>query len=320
MLLPPSSSPIYASLSRHYFSPTIESCTPSILAPHESSLLINTQILQHHCSLVRLSSGLSGLRCRWSLDSISKTHRPSQLLFYPVETEKLEAASTMVELDLSPACTPSNVSPTKALGFLDLPAEIRITIYQFLFSCSTLFIDLGPAFICRDLFHYEITATCHGIRAEAIPCLNGATTLVFNHQRHLEDFPMTIPQMYLQNLESICIIVNPKEEAPSWTDCFTRRLNCGTLRAGGLLELVFNVDHQYTRMQFHQFLCDAVDVIEARADSGNLICSSEARNRWIQEAVDRPGRTFVVQCQLELLLPRRVHIISKLIVRNPSVS
>lgn len=71
-----------------------------------------------------------------------------------------------------------------ALGFLDLPVEVRLTIYGYLFDTSKLSCGIPhtswPACnfsICSCLFPYHIVRTCRQLRDEAFSMLMAATTV-----------------------------------------------------------------------------------------------------------------------------------------------
>jgi hypothetical protein len=70
---------------------------------------------------------------------------------------------------------------TAMLGFLDLPAEVRIDIYKCLFQASLLSIE--PRYqhcrkaVCPCAFPWQLVNTCQQLRAEALPYLLAATTL-----------------------------------------------------------------------------------------------------------------------------------------------
>lgn len=71
-----------------------------------------------------------------------------------------------------------------SLGFLDIPAEVRVEVYQHLFRSAEL--SLEPAFpsvshcgftICPCRFPYALLSTCRTLRQEALSYLLAATTL-----------------------------------------------------------------------------------------------------------------------------------------------
>jgi hypothetical protein len=69
-------------------------------------------------------------------------------------------------------------------GFLDLPTEIRIEVYQHLFEAARLSIEAAHVTsqhcgfnICSCAFPWHIINTCRRLRQEALPYLLAATTL-----------------------------------------------------------------------------------------------------------------------------------------------
>jgi len=72
----------------------------------------------------------------------------------------------------------------EGIRFLDLPKELRMMIYPYIFSRSTInadvsFLSLSPIkFMDLDDYHWAITATSKFVREESQPCLFRATTFV----------------------------------------------------------------------------------------------------------------------------------------------
>lgn len=93
-------------------------------------------------------------------------------------------------------------APSKpALGFLDIPAEVRVEVYQHLFRSAEL--SLEPAFpsmshcgfsICPCRFPYALLSTCRTLREEALSYLLASTTLQLSSTSHKLDL---LPASYL---------------------------------------------------------------------------------------------------------------------------
>ena len=84
----------------------------------------------------------------------------------------------------------------EGIRFLDLPKELRMMIYPYIFSRSTInadvsFLSLSPIkFMDLDDYHWAITATSKFVREESQPCLFRATTFVI--QSDAIDYPFYI--------------------------------------------------------------------------------------------------------------------------------
>jgi hypothetical protein len=101
-----------------------------------------------------------------------------------------------------------------ALGFLDLPAEVRVEVYQHLFHAAEL--SLEPAFpsvshcgvsICPCRFPYALLSTCRTLRQEAESYLLAATTLQLASTCHKLDL---LPASYLSGI-SRAVVLNVKQ-------------------------------------------------------------------------------------------------------------
>lgn len=80
--------------------------------------------------------------------------------------------------------TTTLVGKTSGLSFLDLPTEIRLEVYHYLFDSSKLSCQTPHATypacgykVCTCLFPHQITKTSRQLRRETLPMLLGATTL-----------------------------------------------------------------------------------------------------------------------------------------------
>lgn len=102
------------------------------------------------------------------------------------------------------------VSPaTSGVGFLDLPAEIRIEIYRYLFEAaqivvpaSQLVTSIAPLGVCSGGFQRRLLDTCWTIRNEALSYLLAATTL---HISQPLDQAVPIPPHYLENIPRLVV-------------------------------------------------------------------------------------------------------------------
>lgn len=95
------------------------------------------------------------------------------------------------------------------LGFLDLPAEIRIEIYQHLFrsalivaSATQLVAPPIPSIICSGGFQRHVLSTCWTIRNEAHSYLMAATTLQI---RQPLDDAVPIPPYHPENIPRLVV-------------------------------------------------------------------------------------------------------------------
>lgn len=77
-----------------------------------------------------------------------------------------------------------SVESSGRLGFLDLPFEIRLAIYSYLFDASKLSCGIPHTswpscglLICACLFPHHIVRTCRQLREEAFSPLMAATTV-----------------------------------------------------------------------------------------------------------------------------------------------
>ena len=99
-------------------------------------------------------------------------------------------------------------------SFLDFPAEVRIEVYQHLFSASQLSVE--PEYpsvshcrrsICSCAFPWHIVNTCQKLRDEALPYLLAATTLQIasaSHKAQLlpSNFLASITRAVILNLDT----------------------------------------------------------------------------------------------------------------------
>jgi hypothetical protein len=99
------------------------------------------------------------------------------------------------------------------LGFLDLPAEIRIEIYRHLFTAAQIVVPatqlvatpLSPI-VCSGGFQRHFLSTCWTIRNEALAYLIAATTLQICQPL---DEAVPIPPHYLENIPRL-VVSDPK--------------------------------------------------------------------------------------------------------------
>ena len=97
-----------------------------------------------------------------------------------------------------------------AVGFLDLPAEIRIEIYQHLFEAAQITVpalhllttSLVPLVVCSGGFQKRFLETCWTIRNEALQYLLAATNL---HISQPMDQAIPIPPYYLENIPRLVV-------------------------------------------------------------------------------------------------------------------
>ena len=101
------------------------------------------------------------------------------------------------------------VSEVPPLGFLDLPAEIRIEIYQHLFRAAQIMVPasqlLAPttsSIICSGGFQRHVLNTCWTIRNEALSYLMAETTLQICQPL---DEAVPIPPYYLENIPRLVV-------------------------------------------------------------------------------------------------------------------
>ena len=102
--------------------------------------------------------------------------------------------------------TTSDLPP---LGFLDLPAEVRIEIYQHLFEAAQIIVSATQPIalpfapiVCSGGFQRHVLNTCWTIRNEALSYLMAATTL---HICQPLDDAIPIPPYYLQNIPRLLV-------------------------------------------------------------------------------------------------------------------
>lgn len=97
-----------------------------------------------------------------------------------------------------------------ALGFLDLPAEVRVEVYQHLFCSSEL--SLEPAFpsvshcgfsICPCRFPHALLSTCRTLRGEALSYLLASTTLQLASTTHKLSL---LPASYLRGIPRAVVL------------------------------------------------------------------------------------------------------------------
>ena len=102
------------------------------------------------------------------------------------------------------------VLPVSMSSIFDLPAEVRIEIYQHLFTSSRLSIE--PKYpsvphcrkpICCCAFPWHIVNTCQKLRHEALPYLLAATTLQINGA---SDSAGLLPPLYLASIPRAVIL------------------------------------------------------------------------------------------------------------------
>ncbi len=103
------------------------------------------------------------------------------------------------------------LSPSpSAVGFLDLPAEIRIEIYHRLFEAAQIVVpashlvttSLKTLVLCSGGFQKRFLETCWTIRNEALQYLLAATTL---HISQPLDQACPIPPYYLENIPRLVV-------------------------------------------------------------------------------------------------------------------
>lgn len=96
------------------------------------------------------------------------------------------------------------------IGLLDLPAEVRVQIYQHLFAGADLSIE--PAFpavshcgytICQCHFPRAILVTCRTLRDEAWASLLAAATLTMNSTSQKLDL---LPPFYLAGIPKLVVL------------------------------------------------------------------------------------------------------------------
>ena len=98
----------------------------------------------------------------------------------------------------------------RALGFLDLPGEIREKIYQFLFESAQIEVKSNALFdrprcrsvVCSGGFQWNLLSTCRSIHNEATPYLLASTTLQISQP--LDD-TTAIPQHYLDHIQRLVV-------------------------------------------------------------------------------------------------------------------
>lgn len=97
------------------------------------------------------------------------------------------------------------------LGFLDIPAEVRVDVYQHLFDSSEL--SLEPAFpsvshcgvsICPCRFPHALLNTCRTLRQEALSYLLAATTLHLSSTNPLK--LALLPPTYLASIPRAVVL------------------------------------------------------------------------------------------------------------------
>lgn len=119
----------------------------------------------------------------------------------------------------APLVTTLVAAPTSKLGFLDLPPEIRLQIYNQLFlspklSCELPHRDDHPNWatckytICTCNFPRHLTSTCRQIRHEALPLLIANTTVEL--ATCFTRFQSLMHTTYLSQLQH-AIVLKPKE-------------------------------------------------------------------------------------------------------------
>jgi hypothetical protein len=103
----------------------------------------------------------------------------------------------------------ADTSQLPPLGFLDLPAEIRIEIYQHLFRAAQIIVPatqlLAPqiqSLVCSSGFQRHVLNTCWTIRNEALSYLMAATTLQICQPL---DEAVPIPPYYLDNIPRLVV-------------------------------------------------------------------------------------------------------------------
>lgn len=100
-------------------------------------------------------------------------------------------------------------TPKVSLGFLDLPAEIRIEIYRHLFRAAQIIVPATgrvtppiPPIVCSGGFQRHVLNTCWTIRNEALSYLMAATTLQICQPL---DEAVPIPPYYLENIPRLVV-------------------------------------------------------------------------------------------------------------------
>jgi hypothetical protein len=103
----------------------------------------------------------------------------------------------------------ATASDLSRLSFLDLPAEIRIEIYQHLFQSAQIIVPATslvalplPPRVCSGGFQRHVLNTCWTIRNEALSYLMAATTL---HICQPLDEATPIPPYYLQYIPRLLV-------------------------------------------------------------------------------------------------------------------
>jgi hypothetical protein len=158
------------------------------------------------------------LRSRRHLTSIFGFSSPALSQTY------VSMGTKMIKIPYSEAshmipCRPKMTSlPTSGLSFLDLPAELRIQIYQHLFEAAQIIVNCSRASMpplvvpslkgatCGGGFQRHLLSTCRTIRNEATAYLLAATTLQISHPL---DEAVPIPPYYLANIPRL-IVADPK--------------------------------------------------------------------------------------------------------------
>jgi len=106
--------------------------------------------------------------------------------------------------------TTTLVGEKARLGFLDLPTEIRLQVYSYLFDSAKLACDTPHGgwpscgySVCSCLFPRHISSTCRQLRQEALPVLMAATTVEVAGSF---DKVVTMPECYLTAINRAVVL------------------------------------------------------------------------------------------------------------------
>lgn len=118
--------------------------------------------------------------------------------------------TTLTETLQENSLTTTLIGKTTGLGFLDLPTEVRLEIYQYLFDASKLSCQTPhPTYpacgykICTCLFPHQITQTSRQLRYETLPMLLSATTIQVAGS--FSDV-LTMPASYLECVNAAVVL------------------------------------------------------------------------------------------------------------------
>jgi hypothetical protein len=117
----------------------------------------------------------------------------------------------------------ADFSAKTGLGFLDLPAEVRQVIYDYLFE-STIFVHGKHAYTgCRTVVRYAISQTCQAIRKEATVSLKTQTKQVFIDIREERNLHWTLHIFHRQYVRQI-EVNSSRADNMVWLDMPTLKL------------------------------------------------------------------------------------------------